>query len=151
MLAYHRAMPDPTTISPAAELSGEVLDFLRTPGRHAVIGTVDPDGSPHQAVTWYRLDGATVVVNSLVGRRWPANLMRDGRISITVADGPDWVAIRGRVETVEDQPTAQADIAAMAHAYESPAEATISIARFRGQLRVSFRVRPDRVHTEIGA
>jgi hypothetical protein len=111
---------------------------------------VDPDGSPHQALTWYRLDDATIVVNSLVGRRWPANLTRDGRISITVAEGPDWVAIRGRVDTVDDQPTAQADIAAMAHAYETPDEAAISIARFQGQRRVSFRVRPDRIHVEIG-
>lgn len=142
-------MPEPTPISEPVEPTGEALDFLRAPGHHAVIATVNADGSPHQALAWYRLDGATIVVNSLVGRRWPDNLMRDGRVSITIADGPDWVSVRGRVEVVEDQPTAQADIAAMAHAYETADEAAISIARFRGQRRITFKVRPDRIHAEI--
>lgn len=143
-------MPEPTTITEPVEPTGETLEFLRMPGHHAVIATVDADGRPHQALAWYRLEGTTIIVNSLVGRRWPDNLQRDGRVSITIADGPDWVSVRGRVEVVEDQLTAQADIAAMAHAYETPDEAAVSIARFRGQRRISFKVRPDRIHTEIG-
>ena len=142
-------MPETTATPTSVSLPTDVIDFLRVPGRHAVIATVDADGSPHQALTWYRLDGATIVVNSLVGRRWPANLERGSLVSITVSDGPDWVSIRGRVDIVAEQPIAQADIAAMALAYETPDAAGASIARFRGQRRVSFRVVPDRIHVEI--
>jgi PPOX class probable F420-dependent enzyme len=142
-------MPDPVVPPPATALRADALEFLRTPGRHAVVATIDPDGRPRQVLTWYRLDGPTVVLNSMVGRHWPTNLVRDPRVSITVTEGPDWVSVRGMVEIVEEQSTAQADIAAMARAYETPAEAAESIARFQTQQRISFRVTPGRVHAEI--
>jgi PPOX class probable F420-dependent enzyme len=127
-----------------------VVEFLRTPHRYAVLATIDPDGRPRQVLTWYRLVDDTIVLNSLVGRRWPTNLLRDPRITITVSDGHDWVSVDGRAEPVEDQAVAQADIAAMAHAYDSPDDAATEIARFRTQQRISFRVIPERTHVEIG-
>jgi PPOX class probable F420-dependent enzyme len=143
-------MPDVSAPTPAAAPSRAGLRFLRTPGRYAVVATVDPDGAPHQAVVWYRLDGETLVINSAVGRRWPANLLRDRRLSLTVEDAYDWIAVVGTVEPVDDQTVAQADIAAMAQAYEDPATAAESIARFRGQRRISFRIDPVRIHEEYG-
>lgn len=143
-------MPDPVSAPTATAFPADVLDFLLAPDRYAVVATIDPDGSPRQVLVWYRLDGETVVLNSLVGRRWPSNLVRDGRVSITVSHDRDWVSVDGAVDVVEDQETAQADIAAMARAYETPAEADVSIARFQGQRRVTFRVRALRTHAEIG-
>jgi PPOX class probable F420-dependent enzyme len=143
-------MPDAAISPPATGLPAEALEFLRTPGRYAVVATIDPDGRPHQVVVWYRLVDDAVVLNSRVGRRWPTNLARDARISIVVSDGHDWVSVLGTVEIVDDQAVAQADIAAMARAYETRDEAAESIAAFRGQRRVSFRVTPERVHVEIG-
>ena len=61
--------------------------FLGRPGLYATIATIDADGSPRQAVIWYRVDGDEIVINSLVGRRWPANLLRDPRIAVAVHDG----------------------------------------------------------------
>lgn len=72
----HTAMTERTAIDPA------VLEFLAG-DRFASIATIDPDGAPRQAVVWYRLDGEEIVINSKVGRRWPTNLLRDGRISLT--------------------------------------------------------------------
>jgi PPOX class probable F420-dependent enzyme len=143
-------MPDAAISPPATALPADVLDFLRTLGRYAVVATLDPHGGAHQALVWYRLAGTTVVLNSRVGRRWPTNLARDPRISVLVSEGHDWVSITGTVEIVDDQAIAQADIAAMARAYETPAEAAKSIAGFREQRRVSFRVVPERSHVEIG-
>jgi PPOX class probable F420-dependent enzyme len=143
-------MPDAAISPPATALPADVLDFLRAPGRYAVVATLDPDGGTHQALVWYRLVGTTVVLNSRVGRRWPTNLARDPRISLVVSEGHDWVSVAGIVEIVDDQAVAQADIAAMARAYETPAEAAASIAGFRVQRRVSFRVAPHRNHVEIG-
>lgn len=143
-------MPDPAIASPATAFPSEVLDFIRTPGRYAVLATIDPDGRPRQVLVWYRLDGETIVVNSLVGRRWPTNLVRDPRITLTISEGRDWVSVDGTVDVVEEQVVAQADIAAMARAYETPGEAATSIARFRTQRRITFRVNPERTHAEIG-
>ena len=143
-------MPDPATASPATALPSEVLEFLREPGRYAVLATIDPDGRPRQVVTWYRLVGDSIVVNSLVGRRWPTNLIRDPRITLAVSDGHDWVSVDGLVEVVEEQAVAQADIAAMARAYDPPDDAAAAITRFQHQQRISFRVTPERVHVEIG-
>lgn len=144
-------MPTPST---STTLSERVRAFLDA-NRFATIATSDPDGSPRQAVIWYRLDGDEIVLNSLVGRRWPSNLVRDPRISVAVgdqADGYRWVGLTGRVTVVEDQPTAQADIAEMARRYhaDDPAEAERLIRdRFERQPRVSFRVSIDAVHDHL--
>jgi PPOX class probable F420-dependent enzyme len=140
----------PTTTTP---LPARVRAFLAEP-RYATIATVDPDGGPRQAVIWYLLDGDTIVVNSLEGRRWPSNLRRDPRISIaiTASDHEEWVGLTGEVEIVDDQERAQADIAAMARRYHArnPAAAEELIeSRFRPQQRVSFRVIPTAIHDHL--
>jgi PPOX class probable F420-dependent enzyme len=142
------------TSSTSTTLSERVRAFLDA-NRFATIATTDPDGSPRQAVIWYRLDGDEIVLNSLVGRRWPSNLVRDPRISVAVgdqADGYRWVGLTGRVTIVDDQPTAQADIAEMARRYhaDDPAKAERLIRdRFERQPRVSFRVSIDAVHDHL--
>lgn len=143
-------MPEPAIAPPATALPSDVLEFLRTPHRYAVLATIDPDGRPRQVLTWYRLVDDAIVLNSLVGRRWPTNLLRDPRITVTVSDGHDWVSVDGLAEAVHEQATAQADIAAMAHAYDPPEKAATEIARFQTQQRISFRVVPQRTHVEIG-
>jgi PPOX class probable F420-dependent enzyme len=144
----HTAMTERTAIDPA------VLEFLAG-DRFASIATIDPDGAPRQAVVWYRLDGEEIVINSKVGRRWPTNLLRDGRISLTVIDADDgyrWVGLTGTVTPVTDQLVAQADIAEMARRYhaDDPAEAQRLISgQFERQERISFRVRIDAVHDHL--
>jgi PPOX class probable F420-dependent enzyme len=135
-------------------LTDPVRHFLDA-NRFATIATVDPDGSPRQAVLWYRLDGDEIVLNSRVGRRWPSNLQRDPRISIAVADSVDgyrWVGLSGTVRVVTDQPTAQADIAEMARRYhaDEPGEAERLIREgFERQQRISFRVTALAVHDHL--
>lgn len=134
-------------------LPDHVRRFLAKP-RYAAVATIDEDGAPRQAVVWFLLDGDTIVVNSLDGRRWPTNLRRDPRISIAVTDATDqsWVGLTGSVEIVDDQAQAQADIAAMARRYHTadPAEAEAVIAnRFSKQRRVSFRLRPTNMHDHV--
>lgn len=149
-LPYDPAMPDP------APLPDHVRAFLATPGRFATLATLDPDGAPRQAVIWYRLDpDGRLVVNSAAGRRWPANLRRDPRCSVVVADPADgysFVALSGRADdVVDEQAIAQADIAGMARRYheDDPAAADRVIARFRTQRRVTFRVAVVAVHDHI--
>jgi PPOX class probable F420-dependent enzyme len=139
-----------------APLPVRVLAFLAAPGRFAVLATVDPDGTPRQAVAWYRLDpDGRLAINSADGRRWPANLRRDPRCSVTVVDGVNGyalVALVGRVvETIDDQAVAQADIAALARRYhaDDPAKAERLVAAFRTQHRVSFRIEILSAHDHL--
>ena len=116
-------------LSPA--LSEAARRFLEAP-RFGIVATLNPDGSPLQAVVWYRLESNTIVFNSRVGRRWPSNLQRDARVSITVADAYDQHG--------------QAVIAQLAHRYmRDRTKAEASIEGFRKQRRVTFRLRPERV------
>jgi PPOX class probable F420-dependent enzyme len=123
--------------------------------RFASLATVDPNGSPRQAVIWYRLDGDAIVVNSKAGRRWPSNLERDPRVSLAIgdqADGYRWVGLTGTATLIDDQPTAQADIAEMARRYhaEDPAKAERLIHdQFEQQRRLSFRIAIDAVHDHL--
>jgi PPOX class probable F420-dependent enzyme len=132
-----------------------ILRFIDAP-RFASIATIDPDGGPRQAVIWYLVEGDVLVINSLDGRRWPANLRRDPRISFTITDAEDgynWIGLTGEVVDVsDDQVRAQADIAAMARLYhaDDPQEAEDLIRnRFEKQHRVSFRVRITGFHDHL--
>lgn len=139
---------------PAVVLPAHIRAFLGEPN-FVAISTVDPDGAPRQAVVWFTLDGDDLIVNSAVGRRWPANLLRDPRVSLAVidrADGLRWVGVMGTAVPVTDQAAAQADIAGMARRYhaDDPVEAERLIAeRFQRMERISFRVRVASVHDHL--
>jgi PPOX class probable F420-dependent enzyme len=123
--------------------------------RFATISTIDPDGRPRQAVAWYTLDGDEIVLNSAIGRRWPANLVRDPRLSFTVIDAADqyrWVGLTGTVRSISDWATTQADIAGMARRYhaDEPDEAERLISeRFERQDRITFRFVAATIHDEL--
>ncbi|MCU0483610.1 MAG: TIGR03618 family F420-dependent PPOX class oxidoreductase [Chloroflexi bacterium] len=144
-------MADPSPLTPS------MLAFLAAP-RFATLATLDGDGSPRQAVAWYRLDpDTTVVVNSAAGRTWPANLRRDGRVALAVLAGDDgysWLGMTGVVsEVIDDQAVAQADIAGLARRYhaDDPTGAERLITEvFERQRRVSFRIRVTGVHDHLG-
>lgn len=135
-------------------LTPDIRDFIAAT-RFVSIATIDPDGGPRQAVVWYRLDGDEIVINSAIGRRWPANLLRDPRISLTIGDATDgyrWVGLTGTVTAIRDQPAAQADIAEMARRYHADDHAKaerLITQRFERQERISFRVRIDAVHDHL--
>jgi hypothetical protein len=129
-----------------AQLSAAARHFLTDPVRYATIATVNRDGSPHQNVIWYLLRGDRLIVNSRQGRRWPANLRRDGRANLAVYEAEDAVTLELELESTYEGEQAQADIAEMARRYDGPAMAASEIARFRTEPRVSFVLRPLRVH-----
>jgi PPOX class probable F420-dependent enzyme len=143
--------PTASTRSNNSPWTEPIRAFLDAP-RYAVVATLNPDGSPHQAVVWYRLDGEDIVLNSAEGRRWPANLRRDPRISFMVEDGLRYVSARGRVQVEDDQEIAQADIAEMARRYHAdrPDHAEELIRdRFSRQRRITFRFRPSRILVDL--
>ncbi len=135
-------------------LADRVRAFLEPP-RFASLATIDPDGAPRQSVVWYLLEGDTLVVNSKVGRRWPANLVRDRRAAVSVIDVEDgyrWLGLTCRAEVVDDPDQALADISAMARRYhaDEPERAERLIERtFRPQRRISFRLHVEDLHDHL--
>ena len=132
-------------------LTDEVRAFLHGP-HYATLATIGKDGTPHQAVIWYRLDpDDRITVNSRSPRRWPAELQRDGRCSLAVTDVDDpmrWVGLQAIAEEVVDDVTvAREDIVALAVRYEEDDEE--SVAAFRTQERISFRLRIASVHAHL--
>ncbi len=132
----------------AVPIDGWARMLLEREGVFGTLATISAEGTPLQAVVWYLVRGDTLVVNSAVGRAWPTNLLRDPRCSLLVECGYEWVSVSGAVEVVTDQATAQADIAAMARAYNvaDPANAERMIREvFAPQERISFVLWPERV------
>ena len=138
-------------LPPPAQLSDRVRQFLAS-RLYPVLGTSGPDGEPHQAVIWYRLDpDERILVNSRAPRRWPDDLRRDGRASLAFTDLEDpfkWVGVQALVEEVVDEvDKARDDIVSLAERYDEDDEE--SVAKFRTQERISFRLRIVAVHDHL--
>lgn len=130
-------------------LTAAQRDFLEE-RRFAVVGTMNPDGSPHLAVMWYLLDGEEIVLNSAQGRIKDRNLALDPRLSVVIEDEYRWIRIDGRARIEHDQTVAQEDIRRLATRYyrdeRKVAEAMRS--NFSKQHRITYRVPTSRVAGE---
>jgi PPOX class probable F420-dependent enzyme len=88
-----------------ATLNDDGVAALLAAPNCAVISTQNGDGSILSAVVWIGLEDGELSVNSAEGRRWPANLDRDGHITALVyaADNPyEYVSIRGVAKRAAD-------------------------------------------------
>ncbi len=130
-------------LPPPAPLPDHVRAYLDRP-LYAVISTVGTGRAPHQAVIWYRLDpDGRVLVNSRSPRRWPRELEQERQASLAFPDLDDpmcWVGLDTVVEEVVNEvEQARDDIVALAVRYGEDDED--SVAAFRTQQRISFRLR----------
>jgi hypothetical protein len=138
-------------LPPAASLSERARAFL-SQRLYPTLATSDPNGEPHQAVIWFRLEpDDTILVNSRSSRRWPTELRQRGSGSLAVTDLEDpfrWLGLQVVVETVvDDVARAQDDIVSLAEHYDEADDE--SVARFRSQERISFRLRIVQVHDHL--
>ena len=119
--------------------------------RHfAVVGTTNPDGSPHLAVMWYLLDGDDIIVNSAQGRIKDRNLARDPRMSLVVEDEYRWIRIDGRVRIEHDQKITHEDIRRLASRYYQDERKVDDAMRnnFSTQHRITYRLALRRIAGE---
>jgi PPOX class probable F420-dependent enzyme len=118
--------------------------------RFAVVGTKNPDGSPHLAVMWYLLDGDDIVVNSAQGRIKDRNLAADPSASVMIADGYRFVRVDGRVTIDHDQTRAHEDIRRLAARYYENEEKVDEAMRnnFNKQHRITYRLPIRRVYAQ---
>ena len=120
----------------------EVSKLLSEPN-HAVVSTLNSDGSILSTVVWISADDGTVAVNSARGRRWPTNLERDPHITALVyeAGNPyNYVEIRGRATGTTDG--ADEHINALAKKYINQDEYPF---RQPGEERIKFVIEPEHI------
>jgi PPOX class probable F420-dependent enzyme len=134
---------------PRSELTPAQRKFLDEK-RFAVVGTTNPDGSPHLAVMWYLLDGDDVVVNSAQGRFKDRNLAHDPRMSVVVEDEYRWIRIDGRARIEHDQAITHEDIRRLASRYYRDEQKVAAAMRdnFSKQHRITYRLPVDRIAGE---
>src|SRR5438067_3094711 len=103
-------------VSVVAEVTAAQRAFLAEK-RFAIVGSKNPDGSPHLAVMWYLVDGDDIVVNSAQGRIKDRNLALDPRMSVVVEDEYRWIRVDGRARIEHDQSITHEDIRRLATRY----------------------------------
>jgi PPOX class probable F420-dependent enzyme len=103
---------------PKPPLPRELDEFLSRPNP-AVIATLETDGRPHTAATWYIWENGRVLVNMDESRKRLEHLRNDPRVSITVLGQAEWyrhVTVRGRASSIDPDSTLQ-DIDRLARHY----------------------------------
>lgn len=123
------------------QLSDEIRKFVEQP-HHAVLATINADGTPQLTVLWYELEGDEVMMNTAAGRLKDRNLRRDPRAALCVTSESYGVTFKGRVELIDDQQIAQADIHRLAVRYNGPESADRqSRDQFGKEHRVTIRLK----------
>ncbi|GBC86486.1 hypothetical protein HRbin12_00475 [bacterium HR12] len=123
-----------------AQLTPGDVELLTGP-HYATVVTLNPDGTPHATVTWIDAEDGHVLVNTAEGRRKARNLRRDPRAAVLVqADPYRWISITGTAVAAETGPVAEAHIDALSRRYDGRPWTPVD-----GQVRVRFRIRPDRI------
>jgi PPOX class probable F420-dependent enzyme len=128
-----------TTIIP-----DKLLDLFRKKA-FAHLATLMPDGRPQVTPVWCEFDGRHVLINTAAGRQKDKNLMRDGRVALSLMD-PDnpyrYLEVRGHVvERTEKGADVHIDHLAQkylgtAYPYRQP-----------GEQRILYRIEPEHVTT----
>ncbi len=104
-------------------LSEAAIEILDRPNP-AVLGTINPDGSPQTSVVWVGRDGADLLISTADGRRKVRNVNRDPRVSLCAYDQDDpeqYVEVRGLAAVTGDVGRQLA--VALAEQYEGPGPA----------------------------
>jgi PPOX class probable F420-dependent enzyme len=131
-----------------ARLDDDEVRRLLDARNHAVVSTVNEDGSVHSTVVWLNVEDGKIALNSAEGRKWPTNLQRDPRVTVVVYDESnpyDYVEIRGTVQATYDG--ADAHIDRLAQKY---AGVDTYPAHEPGVARVKFTVDPVVVRHRAG-
>jgi PPOX class probable F420-dependent enzyme len=128
-----------------ASLSDPGVQALLTGPRpnHAVVSTLNEDGSIHSTVVWVSLEDGRLAVNSAVGRKWPTNLERDPAVAVVVYDETnpyEYVEVRGTASGTTDG--ADDHIDRLAKKYKGLDSYPF---RQEGEQRITFLVDADRI------
>ena len=125
-----------------AELTDAGVSELLAKPNHAVLSTINKDGSVHNTVVWLNVEDGKVAFNGALGREWPANIERDPRVNLVVIN--------------QENPYEYAEFKGSAAAADGGDEHIDTLAqkyinqekypwRAEGEVRQKFQVSPERV------
>lgn len=82
-----------------ADLADAPVQQLLDAPNHAVVSSLNADGSIHSTVVWVDTIDGQLAINSAVGRKWPTNLQNDPTVTVLVYDEKnpyEYVEVRGK-------------------------------------------------------
>ena len=129
----------------AATIPDNFRDLLQKKA-FAHLATLMQDGSPQVTPVWFDYDGSSIRINTAKGRVKDKNMRRNGRVALAIQDPDDpyrYLAVRGRVEEVTEA-GADVHIDSLAKKYLGQDRYPY---RQPGEVRVTYRIRPERVST----
>jgi PPOX class probable F420-dependent enzyme len=129
----------------AVSLNDAVRKLLDEPNP-AVLGTINPDGSPQTSVVWVAREGSDLLISTAAGRRKERNVRRDPRVSLSVYDRDDpeqYAEVRGLAAVTEDIGRALA--VQLAEEYEGSGAGEEYLRLPPEVVRVVVRITPQRV------
>ena len=112
----------------------------------AILGTINPDGSPQTSVVWVGRDGGNLLVSTAAGRRKVLNVAREPRVSLCayeMADPEQYVEVRGLAAVSEDIGRQLA--VSLAEQYEGPGAGQEFLELPPEVVRVVMRITPVRI------
>jgi PPOX class probable F420-dependent enzyme len=123
------------------EVPASHADLLEKP-TFAHLATVRPDGSPQSSVMWFAWEGSRIRMTHTRTRQKFANLAREPRVALSIADPADgyrFLEVRGTVEKMEDDPGGEF-FRSLQRRYGIDMDDPVSDA----DVRVIITIRPDR-------
>lgn len=129
----------------AASLNDAVRALVDEPN-YAVLGTINPDGSPQTSLVWIGTDGDDVVISTAARRRKERNIQRDPRVSLSVWDRADperYAEIRG-LAAIQPDPGRELAVL-LAEKYEGPGAGRKFLDLPAEVVRVTIRITPQHV------
>jgi len=93
-------------------------------GKHfGTIATVTPQGVPSQVLVWYMLTGSEIVITTQDTSFKVRNIEKTGWASLSVADGPKFITVRGRATVDHDRATVEPTRVQIVTRYVGPEDA----------------------------
>jgi PPOX class probable F420-dependent enzyme len=126
-----------------AQLS-DIAALLDKPN-HAVLSTLNADGSVHSTIIWIDVEGDNIAFNSARGRVWPANLERDPRVTLTLLNQDDpyeYAVLSGSAVVVDAATDADKHMDRLAKKY---LDQDVYPWRREGEQRIKFNLTPDKI------
>lgn len=124
-----------------AELTPDDVEMIRGKTTYATLVTLDEDGTPQASITWVDTEDGLVLINTAEGRRKARNLRSDPRVAVLVEVDPyRWTTINGTVVGTTPEPRALEHIDELSRRYDDEPWSPVA-----GQVRVIFKIRPDRI------
>lgn len=131
----------------AAAIPEKFRDLFATGAKaFANLATIMPNGHPQVTPVWFDRDGDYLRINSARGRQKDRNMRRDARVALAIVDPQNpyrYIEIRGRVVDITEQ-GADAHIDSLAKKYMGVEKYPL---RQPGEVRVTYKIEPDHVHT----